>query len=411
MMGRTAEFLSLPPGAFDHWISNSIAHALRTVLEKGALGDAAVVSRAIMAAEGTGARGHEITVALANMVTMHAVGESAPYYAERLLNLYVARTFSQSMHGFIRKMNYAAVNDDPIVAKRAFTEAREAIDEAETGVTVDGPEVLSAQDFMELPRTEYDWLVPDLFERTDRLILTGLEGTGKSMLLAQFALTVGAGIHPFTGDPLPNRPYTAMMVDCENSPRQIQRRLLGITAQVDKLRLKNGMDPVDWREAVKIVNRPEGLAITDTREYARLDHQIDRVNPDIVVIGPLYKMSKVDYRDEQAAKEVTDALDALRVRHQFVLITEAHTGHAQDNSGQRSARPLGSSLFLRWPEFGLGLLPAEGTEDEEHPSVVNVRRWRGSREERNWPFQLAHGQELPWMPSDYYRKAAGEWGP
>lgn len=405
MHGRTEEFLSLPPGAFDHWISSSIAHAMRTILSKGAPLDGAVVSRAIMATEGTGARGQEVCNALAQMVTLYTVGEAAPYFSERLLNLYAARQFSREMTTFIRKMEYAAINDDSVVAKRAFVEAREAIDEAETGVSTTGPEVMSARDFMDLPRTAHSWLVPDLFETTDRLILTGLEGTGKSFLLAQLACTIGAGLHPFTGDPLPDRPYQAMIIDCENSPQQIQRRLWSITAQVDALRQKWSMDPIDWSQCVRIVSRPEGVAINDTREYARLDHMIDKVNPDIVVIGPLYKMSKLDYRDEQAAKEVCDTLDALRVRHQFTLVTEAHTGHATDGAGQRSARPLGSSLFLRWPEFGLGLLPAEGQEAEEHPKVVNLRRWRGSREERNWPHQLMHGTELPWVPSDYYRKS------
>lgn len=401
--GRTAEFLALPPAAFDHWIADSIARALRGILAKNAPVDAVVLARAIMAAEGTGARGQEVCAALAQIVTMGITDVAAEYYAERLMSLYVAREFAHQMHGFIGKMNYAAVNDDPVVAKRAFVEAREAIDIAEKRVIQVEETILSAQDFIDLPRTEHDWLVPDLFERTDRLILTGLEGTGKSFLLAQLACTVGAGLHPFTGDPLPDRPYTAMIVDCENSPRQIQRRLTSLASQVDALRKKWGMPPTNWREAVRVVNRPEGVAINDPREYARLDYQLDKVNPDIVVIGPLYKMSKLDYRDEQAAKEVCDTLDSLRVRHQFALVTEAHTGHAQDGSGQRSARPLGSSLFLRWPEFGLGLVPAEGQEGEEHPKVVNVRRWRGSREERNWPFQLQHGTELPWVPSDYYR--------
>lgn len=401
--GRTKEFLTLPPAAFDHWINDTIAKALRTVIGNGAPPDLPVVARAIMAIMGAGARGQEVCTALAKIATLGTVGESAPYYAERLMNLYTNRNLVLRMGALVRSMSYAAVNDDPYIAKRAFTDAREALDDAEQGLALDTAEVMSAQDFMDMPSTAKDWLVPDLLEKTDRLILTGLEGTGKSFLLAQFALTIGAGLHPFTGDPLPHRDYTAMIVDCENSEQQIKRRLFAITAQVDALRKRHDMEPVDWRKVVRIVCRPEGISITDPKEYARLDHQIDGVAPDLVVIGPLYKMSKVDYRDEQAAKEVCDTLDTLRVRHQFSLITEAHTGHAADSSGVRSTRPLGSSLFLRWPEFGLGLTPAEGHENEEHPTMVNVRRWRGSREERNWPFKLQHGYELPWVPTDYYR--------
>lgn len=405
MHGRTEEFLSLPPTVFDHWISDSIAKVMRSILTKGSPLDPVILSRALLAAEGPGSRGQAVTKALVNATTMGITGEAAPYYAERLVNLYVARRFRQNMEGFVRKVTYATVQDEPEIAARAYVEAREAIDDAESARNYgDTPEVLSIKDVMELPTTNQDWLVPELLESTDRLILTGLEGTGKSMLLAQFACTIGAGLHPFTGDPLDqSRTYTALVVDCENSLRQIQRRYRTITAQVDALRAYHHLPPADWTTCVRVITRPEGVAITDAREHAWLDHRLDTVQPDLVVIGPLYKMSKLDYRDEQAAKEVCDVLDGLRVRHQFALITEAHTGHAQDGAGKRSTRPLGSSLFLRWPEFGLGLAPAEGYENEEHPSMVNVARWRGSREERNWPFQLMHGDILPWVPSDYYR--------
>lgn len=403
--GRTEEFLALPPGVFDHWISRAIANAIRTILGNGSPLDLPVVARALTASMGTGGKGQEVGKALFEVYTMLRTAEAAPYYAERLLTLHGARQFKEAMYGFVGRMIYGVENDDPLVKKRALAEAKEAIDEVDRVTLVAEAEVMSALDFIELPTTAHDWLVPDLMERTDRLILTGLEGTGKSMLLAQLALTIGAGIHPFLGIPLPSRPYQAMIIDCENSPRQIQRRMRSITAQVDALRKREGMEPADWGQCVRIVSRPEGVSISDPREYARLDHMIASVNPDIVVMGPLYKMSKLDYRDEQAAKEVTDALDALRIQHQFALVTEAHTGHAQDAAGTRSARPLGSSLFLRWPEFGLGLLPAEGFETEEHPSVVKVRRWRGSREERNWPFTLTHGDDLPWVPAEAYVKS------
>lgn len=403
--GRVEEFLALPRGVFDHWIADAIATAIRTIIKHGSPADIPVVARAITADLGAGGRAQEVHVALMDIVTMFTTGESAPYYAERLLNLYSMRKFRNAMGGFVNRMIYGTQTDDDVIKKTALTEAREAIEEVESGIAVGEPDIMSAQDFMDMQTTAHDWLVPDLMEKTDRLILTGLEGTGKSMLLAQIALTVGAGVHPFLGIPLPSRPYQTMIIDCENSPRQIQRRMQGIGAQVDALAKREGMAPPSWRECVRIVSRPEGIDISDPKEYARLDHMLAKVNPDLVVIGPLYKMSKLDYRDEQAAKEVTVTLDDLRVRHQFALITEAHTGHATDGDGARSGRPLGSSLFLRWPEFGLALLPAEGFEKEEHPSVVKVRRWRGSREERNWPFTLTHADDLPWMPAEGYVKS------
>ena len=46
MHGRTEEFLSLPPTVFDHWISDSIAKVMRSILTKGSPLDPVILSRA-----------------------------------------------------------------------------------------------------------------------------------------------------------------------------------------------------------------------------------------------------------------------------------------------------------------------------------------------------------------------------
>jgi replicative DNA helicase len=113
--------------------------------------------------------------------------------------------------------------------------------------------------------------------------------------------------------------------------------------------------------------------------------------------------------DETAARDLVRILDGLRTRYGFALLTEAHPGHAEDGAGERRMRPAGSSLFLRWPEFGFGLRRAKEAQGH-HPDLVDVVAWRGSREQRSWPRQLKHGSPngLPWEPahSDYYQEAA-----
>lgn len=406
--GRTDEFMALPLEAFDHGVSHDIAIQIRKIVSNGSPADPATVSRALFAAHG-GVRGGELSKAVLEAFGIGAPGEAAPFYAEKLLKLHNGRNLVLALESIRHQVLYAVDQDDETAMKKAMADAMTAFDEMVSGLAVE-PEIPTLEDILNLEETPYDWLVPDLLERTDRLILTGMEGTGKSMLLMQFALTVAAGIHPFTADLLPERPYRTLILDCENSVRQLKKRAAPLTARIDQIRRRHGKEPVAWGDVVKVLNHPEGIEITNSRTLARLHHRLASVSPDLVVAGPLYKMSKQDYRDEQAAKNVTDALDELRVKHQFALITEHHTGHASDGSGIRSVRPIGSSVFLRWPEFGLGLAPADGAEGE-HPSVVDVRRWRGGREERFWPFQLKHGgvRGLPWEPtSEYYRMVAGE---
>jgi hypothetical protein len=107
--------------------------------------------------------------------------------------------------------------------------------------------------------------------------------------------------------------------------------------------------------------------------------------PDVVIIGPLYKMASGDPTEEQVAKAVSGVLDDLRTKHQFAVIIEAHTPHSVAGSKHRPERPYGASLWLRWPEFGL-YLAKEG----------NLRPWRGARDEREWPVLLTRGGEWPW---------------
>jgi replicative DNA helicase len=58
--------------------------------------------------------------------------------------------------------------------------------------------------------------------------------------------------------------------------------------------------------------------------------------------------------DEEPARKVTQVLDRCRSAANCAIVTEAHAGHGYGGL-ERPIRPTGSSLWLRWPEFGYGL--------------------------------------------------------
>jgi hypothetical protein len=292
-------------------------------------------------------------------------------------------------------------------AEQAAALAAEALAAVTGTPVVDADTPLGLDELLAEPDDAHRWLVPDLLERTDRLILTGFEGHGKSYLLAQFALTIAAGLHPFTGESLPSAAdgHRVLIFDVENSRRQLRRRYLRIKGWVDLLRAQHGLDPIDWTKNVRIISRPEGVDLSAPRELARIEANCRAVEPDLVVAGPLYKMTDADIQDEVACKALCVTLDRLRIRYDFTLICEAHAGHATGEGGKRKVRPIGSSLLLRWPEFGYGVAPHEDHDKEEHPSLVNVVAWRGARDERLWPRVLRHGERLPWEPTgEYFRR-------
>lgn len=403
MHGYLDVFLTLPVAVFDNVKCNVIAVAMHKIHNSGRPVDMTTVSREVV----DNARGTHSAAELANLVvelgTNSLPATSAPYYAERLLELAALRQLEIDIYTYRGKARWAAVNEDQAVMKQATNDLHSAADafQAAFGPLIPPDRLISMGSFIDRPTPSRNWLVPHLLECMDRLILTGHEGTGKSMLLAQFAICIAGGIHPFTAQPLASDNLGVVIVDVENSEEQLKRRYRRIIAMVDRLRVKFQLPPKDWYTAIHLDSRPEGVDLSALSELARLEDKIAMHGPDLVCAGPLYKMSKANIHEEQAAKDLTDALDRLRVKFQFTLICEAHAGHATDGAGKRRVRPIGSSLFLRWPEFGYGLQAAEGDNDE-HPSTVDVRAWRGSRDERDWPFQLIHGTDLPWMPTEGY---------
>ncbi|TMY72372.1 hypothetical protein EMG76_28295, partial [Klebsiella pneumoniae] len=140
---------------------------------------------------------------------------------------------------------------------------------------VTATELLAEQD------DEPDWLIPGLLERRDRLMLTGEEGLGKSHLLRQFAIGVAAGLHPFHQNiRIPQG--KAVIIDCENTRSQVRRK---IRPSIEWVR-RYGEDPSD-RLVIDCTNR---MDITRDKDLARIHQVLDAVQPDLVVIGPLYRL-------------------------------------------------------------------------------------------------------------------------
>ena len=229
----------------------------------------------------------------------------------------------------------------------------------------------------------FDWVIKNLFERGDRLIFTADEGGGKSMLTMQIGILAAAGIHPFWLGEIP--PVNVVVYDRENSERRWRRKARPIfeaaqaigTGEPANIYVENDLyDDFD---------------ITKDRDLGKI-HRILDMNPcDLLLIGPLYKMVPRAINSDDEAAPLLHALDSLRERG-LCIITEAHAGH---NRGA-DLHPIGSSAFLRWPEFGFGLRK----DPELGKHRVTLERWRGDREERSFPLAMNRGKigsGVPWV--------------
>lgn len=256
------------------------------------------------------------------------------------------------------------------------------------GAAADDITALTARELLEQQDDEPDWLIPGLLERRDRLILTGEEGLGKSHMLRQIAVHIAAGLDPFHDKGrIPEG--RALIVDCENTWSQVRRKLRPAVEHT----ASRGSDPSD-RLVVDCTNR---MDITRDRDLARVHQLLDAYQPDVVVIGPLYRLVPRALQTDDDTAPVLAALDTIRDRG-AALLMEAHAGHALKGGSVRDMRPRGSSSLMGWPEFGFGMRAvSEG--------IADFVPWRGQREERDWPQRVRRSHGFRWMPmtdvSDY----------
>lgn len=264
-------------------------------------------------------------------------------------------------------------------AKRREADARAALT-SDTLTPKPLGEILTAE-------VSYDWLVPGLFERRDRLIVTGGEGSGKSWFMRQLAITMAAGVHPFR---LQERidPLRVLVIDAENTEQQWSRGARYITGLAEQYGAGKPRQNVMVAAGIR-------LDLTTSQDINQVHRLIDRHKPDVLYIGPLYKLSPKAINTDDDAAPIIVALDGFRDRG-VLLLVEAHAGHTKSFGGERDLRPRGSSALLGWPEFGFGIALIEGDD-----SMATFVAWRGGREKRDWPERLRKGKkgELPWVPA------------
>jgi hypothetical protein len=308
---------------------------------------------------------------------------SAPYYARVIVEHSVMRQMIAASSS-IAELGYG-LPDDPYAA---LDQAREILGSVDMPIGGGDPSP-TMLDIMATEQ-EYNWLVPGLIERQDRLVITGPEGGGKSTLLRQLAMCLACGIHPFRFEPI--APCRVLYVDVENTQPQIKRKA-GRLVELTGGRLADGDIPGD---RLRWEIRTEGLDLLQRHDRRWLLERVAVNRPDVLIMGPLYKLHAGDPNEEMPARTVAAAIDTLRGRFGITFISEAHSPHGE--GVHRPVRPIGASLWLRWPEFGYGLRPVP-----DEPNSMLFVPWRGPRDEREWPTRLVRGGEgaWPWMDAGY----------
>ena len=227
----------------------------------------------------------------------------------------------------------------------------------------------------------YDWVIPNVLERQERVIVVAAEGAGKTTLARQVALMSSAGIHPFRRDVMPK--VRTLMIDLENPERIIRRTSARI---YDKIKWFGKHEEMD----AHLLMKPDGVDLMSAKDKTLIEEYVAAVQPDIIFFGPLYKafIDPGGRTAESVSLEIAKFLDYIRHTYNCALWIEHHA--PLGSGGQRDLRPFGSAVWSRWSEFGLALAP-----DPTDPELIEFKHYRGQREAREWPALCKRGESWP----------------
>jgi hypothetical protein len=274
---------------------------------------------------------------------------------------------------------------DDLNTKQKIAKSNLILSTATVSYSLDTGRLVHWNDFLkETDGDSYEWVIPGLIEKGERVIVVAAEGVGKTMLARQVGLLSAAGIHPFSFQPMP--PIKTLTVDLENPDRIIRRTGRSIAAQAMAHARVSRLN-------AELLTRPSGMDLLKASDRALLEETLDKVKPELLVIGPLYKafLDPGGRTSESIALEVAKYLDTIRTIYKCALWIEHHAPLGTSMTS-RDLRPFGSAVWSRWPEFGISLQP-DPTALGAY--VYDVRHFRGARDERQWPTKMKRGVRFP----------------
>ena len=232
------------------------------------------------------------------------------------------------------------------------------------------------------------WVIPGVLRRQGRMMIVAGEGSGKTVLLRQIAVMAAAGLHPFKGGVLCD-PINVLVVDLENDPAtgMDEHATIDPASPLGLVVTADRSAPDRDRTKLRVWSRPDGIDLRNPRDIASFERILARFTPDFVTFGPLYKAYRKTKGedDETFGASLQTVLDRLRISYDAAWIFEHHAPLERTR-----LRPFGSSLWLRWPDIGIGTHPRRNRRTDDNGTRPVPRR---PLQSRRHPHQNPTGQD------------------
>jgi replicative DNA helicase len=316
---------------------------------------------------------------------------TASFCAQKVREAANRRRITASVTRAYQALTGASTDVESVVAALSVD-----LDVAEASLS-SGLSTVTFDEVMNTPDESRPWVVPDMLRTNERLMLTGPEGGGKSVLIAQLCLGASMGLNTMSLGIDTHEPVRVLMLDVENDRLQIKANMRKVYPYLREL--SGGVKPdIEWIDV-------RDIDLSDPVERQKVIRLAKERQPQLLYMGSLYKLAPEGDKVDQQFGHVSRTVDRIRAETGSSILIEAHTGHGMQNDRNGTMRPYGSSMWLRWPEFGIAMIPQRG-------KPVQIKHWRGARsDDRTWPGGLRRGGDvLPWMPisEDEYEALYGD---
>ena len=81
------------------------------------------------------------------------------------------------------------------------------------------------------------------------------------------------------------------------------------------------------RGMLTVESRPSGIDLTRPEDANWLRKLCETTRPEVLVIGPLYRMHAKNMNDEEPARALTAVIDSIRAAHGCAVVVETHAPH------------------------------------------------------------------------------------
>jgi len=188
------------------------------------------------------------------------------------------------------------------------------------------------------PKKLKSFLSHGLMYEGSRLLLYGKYKSMKSMLAIRFALAMATGC-PWLGFDGPDEGASVLHLQLEIPHQLLQNRVIQMTCGRDTTKKSLYF----WTEHFVKLDADFGMSL--------VKRQIEKLEPEILVVDPIYKVISGNLLDAHAATQFLDRIDQLMADYPISVLMVNHTRKGvQDEDVWGSDDMIGSSIFSNWAD-------------------------------------------------------------